>query len=254
MGNRSHLRLAETATAAPLYKEVQRRILQCLAEGLWKPGARLPPEGALAERFGVAVSTVRAGVRGLDAAGVLVRRQGTGTFVARHDQYTRQFRYSNIYDGRGSKVSTTRDIISMRKERADRETVRLLALQSEAVPLVHRIMAILRVGAAAVATMNLVLPVALFPRLRQKDLESADEHLYSVYQRVCGVSILRMEERVHARIADARTARILKLPAGHPLLAVERIGYTFNNRPAEIRRRTYEGTRHHYLFTHDQLD
>ncbi len=99
---------------APLYKEVRRHILQSLAEGEWKPGERLPTESALAERFGVAISTVRAGVGELTAAGVLIRRQGKGTFVARHDPHSQHFRFSNIYDSKQQKASTTREIVSMR--------------------------------------------------------------------------------------------------------------------------------------------
>lgn len=254
VNDRPRIRITHMFSDAPLYKEVRRRILQCLAEGEWKPGERLPTESALAERFGVAISTVRAGVGELTAAGVLIRRQGKGTFVARHDPHSQHFRFSNIYNSKRQKVSTTREIVSMRKVRADRKTIELLALDTNAAPYVHRVSCISRIDAIPVGVMELILPVALFPTLRQQHIEPTGENLYSVYQRVCGVTVLRMEERVSARTAGAQLAKTLKVRAAHPVLQVERIAYTFNNMPVEIRRRTYEGLEHHYLFTHDELD
>lgn len=46
------------------------------------PGDRLPPEGALAERFGVNRHTLRRAVDELIAAGLLERQHGVGVFVA----------------------------------------------------------------------------------------------------------------------------------------------------------------------------
>jgi GntR family transcriptional regulator len=253
-------RLNDIAFDAPLYKEVRRRILEALARGEWQPGERLPNETELATRFGVAVSTVRAGVAELAAAGVLVRRQGKGTFVTRHDRHGPQFRFSNIYDAHG-KVETVREITSMRRMRADRETAALLGLTERTrsgnqpySAYVHRVDALLQADGRNIATMELLLPCVLFPKLRQPDLERTDENLYAVYQSRFGITVLRMEERITARNAQRRTAHALGVKVGHPLLLVERVAYSFNNRPVEIRRRLYEGLGHHYLFTHESLD
>jgi GntR family transcriptional regulator len=246
--------LNNTASSAPLYKEVRRRILDALARGEWQPGERLPNEASLARRFGVSVSTIRAGVGELTAVGVLVRRQGKGTYFARHDLERQQFRFSNIYDREQKKVLTHREITAMKKALVDPETRALLKLNGAGSPYVHRVSAILRVVNKPVAVMDLILPVARFPGLRQKDLEQTSENLYSVYQRVCGVTVVRMEERIHARTATVALARKLGMRAGDPILCVERAAFTFNDVPIEIRKRFYEGTEHHYLFVHDRLD
>jgi GntR family transcriptional regulator len=253
MNDRLKIKLHSMGAAAPLYREVRRRILQCVAEGKWKPGERLPAESELAELFGVAISTLRAGVKELTSAGVLIRRQGKGTFVAQHDPHSQHFRFSNIYGWQQGKISTRREIVSMRKVRADCETTELLRLGDTASPLVHHVVCTLHGGGAVVGIMEIMLPVSLFPRLKPKDFEPTTENIYSFYQRACGVTVLRMEERVSARTADADTAVILHLRRGHPLLQVERVAYTFNNVPVEVRRRTYEGQQHYYLFTHEEL-
>ena len=48
----------EMDAAAPLYRQVEKQILQCLAEGEWKPGGQLPTESQLAERFGAVTMTL----------------------------------------------------------------------------------------------------------------------------------------------------------------------------------------------------
>ena len=242
------------ATTGPLYKEVRRRLLECLAGGEWKPGERIPSEPDLARRFGVAISTIRAGISDLAAAGVVNRWQGRGTFVARHDLQPQGFRFSNIYDAREQKVFTEREITSFRRIAADKGTARKLGLGAAGSKRVYRIEAVLRSAGAAAAAMTLILPARLFPRLRATTVRQTGENLYALYQKSFGVTVIRMDEWVRARKAPAALARTLGIATGDPVLEVERIAYTFGDAPVELRRRTYEATRHQYRFSHDRLD
>jgi len=52
-----------------------------IAEGTYQNGERLPPERNLADEFGVARGTLREGLRELEQAGFVERRQGSGTYV-----------------------------------------------------------------------------------------------------------------------------------------------------------------------------
>lgn len=52
-----------------------------LADGNWPVGSRIPTEHELAERLAVGRNTVREAIRVLVHAGMLVSRQGEGTFV-----------------------------------------------------------------------------------------------------------------------------------------------------------------------------
>ncbi|MFD7137514.1 LacI family DNA-binding transcriptional regulator [Streptomyces sp. NPDC059894] len=60
-----------------LAAELRRQVLQ----GTWPAGGRLPTEKELAEASGTSVSTVRRAVDELVAEQLVVRRQGSGTFV-----------------------------------------------------------------------------------------------------------------------------------------------------------------------------
>lgn len=239
-------------TGAPLYKEVRRALLQCLAAGEWRPGTRLPSESELAQRFGVAIFTIRAAVDELAKTGLLVRQQGKGTFVARHSVDTHGFRYQHLYLDSGGQLRTTRDILSVKSTLPHEPDARMLGLA--AGEKVFEVQATLAAGGRPVARMELLLPCALFRGLTAKSLRQTDENLYALYQTRFGVTVMRMEERVRAKPLDAPTARLLRLRGKGAVLDVERVAYSFNDVAVEIRRRTYSAEGHHYLLSQQQID
>src|SRR5918994_1940024 len=67
-------------------REVTERLSERIRAGDWPVGARIPTEPQLVEAFGVGRNTVREAVRALVHAGVLERRQGSGTYVVSTDE------------------------------------------------------------------------------------------------------------------------------------------------------------------------
>ncbi|WP_245304202.1 phosphonate metabolism transcriptional regulator PhnF [Hoeflea olei] len=70
----------ERRTGVALWRQVADQIRQAVLPGLGA-GAKLPPETALAETFGVNRHTVRAAIAALEKEGILRAEQGRGTFV-----------------------------------------------------------------------------------------------------------------------------------------------------------------------------
>jgi GntR family transcriptional regulator, transcriptional repressor for pyruvate dehydrogenase complex len=66
-------------------EEVISRLRDMIQRGELRPGDRLPPERDLAKLLGVSRPTLRAGIRSLAAVGILLSRQGAGTFVVGAD-------------------------------------------------------------------------------------------------------------------------------------------------------------------------
>jgi GntR family transcriptional repressor for pyruvate dehydrogenase complex len=67
-------------------EEVVALLREMINNGELAPGNRLPPERDLAKLLGVSRPTLRAGIRSLATVGILVSRQGAGTFVAEADE------------------------------------------------------------------------------------------------------------------------------------------------------------------------
>ncbi|MGW0769139.1 LacI family DNA-binding transcriptional regulator [Streptomyces sp. NPDC002676] len=63
------------------FRMLADRLRREIGEGVWPPGSRLPTEQELARAHGASVSTVRRAVADLVAEELVVRRQGSGTYV-----------------------------------------------------------------------------------------------------------------------------------------------------------------------------
>ncbi len=70
-------------TRSSLVDSTEEALRAQLAPGKHRLGDRLPPELELAETLGVSRGTLRLALERLEANGEIVRRQGSGTFVAR---------------------------------------------------------------------------------------------------------------------------------------------------------------------------
>jgi GntR family transcriptional regulator len=58
--------------------------------------------------------------------------------------------------------------------------------------------------------------------------------------------MVRAEEKIKAVSADEGLAKYLELPVGSPLLSVERVAFTYGNKPVEIRHARYDTSEQHY--------
>lgn len=73
------------AARSLLMEQLEDRLEQLLARDEYGPGARLPTERALAERFAVSRGAIRSALARFEALGRIVRVMGSGTYVAQAD-------------------------------------------------------------------------------------------------------------------------------------------------------------------------
>ncbi len=77
--DKADLRIEEEG---PLYKRIKRLISRNILSGDWKPGDRVPSEHELVDWLHASRMTVNRALRELAVEGMLVRKQGSGTYVA----------------------------------------------------------------------------------------------------------------------------------------------------------------------------
>jgi len=218
----------------PLYEQIKILITQSLIAGEWKPGEAIPSEMELAQRFRVSQGTVRKAIDALASEHILVRRQGKGTFVASHSEPQYQYRFLRVLPDSGEKLHPQNKLLELRKGRASAEVAR--ALQVKAGSPVQVIRRVLYFSGKALILDEIVLAASTFPGLSVAKLEEFRGSMYSFYESVFGLRMIRAEERLRAVAADAATARHLEISPGTPLLCVDRIAYTYGDRPVEWRR------------------
>src|SRR5262245_30084660 len=107
-------------------EELRREIVA----GKQPPGAKLPTEGELAERFGVHRNTVRQAMAALAAEHLVVSRRGSGTYVAEHTVLVHRIgARTRFSDSLGSRGNAARRLLASAVEPAPpAEVVERLAL------------------------------------------------------------------------------------------------------------------------------
>jgi GntR family transcriptional regulator len=236
-----------TPAFSPLYQQIKGLILQSLDRGEWKPGEIIPSEIDLAARFSVSQGTVRKAVDELAADHLLVRRQGRGTFVATHAEQQVEYRFLRLQPDCGTQDSegpAQRDVVECRRQRASAEVARALGLRAgDAVLQARRV---LRFTGVPTILEDLWLPAGPFKGLTAERLSDHHGPMYALFESEFGVRMVRAEEKLRAVLPDKSQATLLAIPPATPLLSVERIAYTYNDAPMELRRGLYRTDTHHY--------
>lgn len=215
-----------------LWRRAQDAILSRIVAGEWGPGAALPSETELGAALGVSQGTTRKALAELERAGVVERRQGRGTFVARATPERSLFHFFRLRRRDGSPAAPELERETLRRRRA---TARERAALDDAA--VIEIARLRRVDGRPGARETIALPAALFPGLIER--APLPNTLYVLYQQAYGVAVTRAEEALSATAADAADAEALGVAEGAPLLQVEREAYDLRGRRVELRTSRY---------------
>ena len=236
-----------TPAFSPLYQQIKGLILQSLQAGEWKPGEAIPSEMELAARFRVSQGTVRKAIDELAADNLVVRRQGKGTFVATHAEQHVQYRFLRLLPDTGDASEegpAQRSIIDCKRVRASADVARALQLRTgDAVLQARRVLAF---AGTPTILEDIWLPDQAFKGLTAQQMASYPGPTYAMFEIDFGVRMVRAEEKLRAVLPDAAQARLLGVDCATPLLSVERIAYTYNDVPMELRRGLYRTDTHHY--------
>ena len=234
-----------SATFSPLYRQIRGLILQSLETGEWRPGEPIPSEADLATRYNVSQGTVRKAIDEMAAENMLVRRQGKGTFVATHSDPRAFFRFLRLVPLDGSVELSKSVPLECWRAKAGQEAARVLRVKlGDPMIIVRRL---LQFSGKAVVVDEIYLSGEFFEGLSLEVLKDYQGSLYSLFETRFGVRMIRAEERIRAVPADHSTAELLGVADRTPLLSVERVSFTYGDKPVEWRRGLYSTVDHCYL-------
>jgi GntR family transcriptional regulator len=222
--------------AGPLYLQLQRRIAGAIAGGRLKSGDSLPPERVLASMTGLSRVTVRKAVEGLVAAGHLMQRRGSGTFVAARVERLEQAlslltSFTEDMARRGKSVESVWLARSLHAPAPEE----VMALGLGAGDRVARLERVRRSDGVPLAIERASLPAAVLP-----DPMSVETSLYAILE-ARGLRPVRAVQRISAANLGIRDADLLGVAPGVAGLRIERISYLGDGRVIEFTRSIYRG-------------
>ena len=228
----------------PLYLQVKKRITESLAEGLWNPGQSIPSEVELAQSFSVSQGTVRKAIDELAAENILIRRQGKGTFVASHDEEGSQLRFLRLTSTQNNKENLDNHLVSFTKEKATNKIAKSLGVNIGTT--VVSIKRVLTFNQKPLILDFIKVPASSFRKLTSEMIVEKKGAMYRMYETEFGIQMLRAQEKIRAVAADSDTSELLGVKKNTPVLSVERISFTYSDKPIEWRLGLCLTENHHY--------
>lgn len=229
----------------PLYDQIKVLLTQSLIGGEWRPGDMIPSEIELASRYKVSQGTVRKAIDSLAGENILIRRQGKGTFVATHNEEGIKLRFLRLTAASGQKEALQNELISCTKNKADHRFAKILELKASAALI--DVKRLLTFSGRPLIYDHIVIPAAPFKGLNATRIEENQGSMYSMYETEYGIRMIRAEERLTAVAAEGDVAIALALKDGTPLLSIERVSYTYGDKPMEWRLGLCLTDDHHYM-------
>lgn len=243
-GSAPGLQSVPSPTFSPLYQQIKALITRSLQSGEWKPGEMIPSEMELASRYKVSQGTVRKAIDELAAENLVARRQGKGTFVTTHHEDVVKFRFLRLVPDEGEPHYGASHVLECKRLRAPAEIARLLDIRTgDSVVQIRRV---LTFSGESTVLDEIWLLGANFKGLTAEKLTEWKGPMYALFEAEFGTRMIRASEKIRAVPADETAAALLSVPVGSPLLSVERVSYTYGDRPVEVRRGLYVTTRHYY--------
>jgi GntR family transcriptional regulator len=219
-GRLSGALMTNSRNGQPAYKRIQNAIRKRIESGKLKPGDLVDSERELAKLHRVSLMTARHALGDLAREGIVERRHGAGTFVAPPKiHFNKLMSYTEQMASRGlsAQSKTVNSSIVHEQEIAAR-----LGL-----PAASRLIMVERVRRAAdepFALETCYLSADEFAGLMRSPLERTS--LFTTLRKNYGVELAYADEEIDATAADQRTAELLAIPRGSPLLRMRQLIYS----------------------------
>lgn len=224
---------AGSGRSMPLWQRILTTLSDEIDGGLYPPGAKLPTEAELSQRFGVNRHTVRRALEGLREDGRIHVRRGSGAFVTQG-----RFDYEI-----GPRTRMSQNIAD-RGRRADREWLRIEEVcadrrSAEALDIApgERVLVAEMIGTADGVPISYT--VSTFALSRLPGFEGALRAHRSITRALAAVGVSDYRRRWTRLIAErpgAMIARHLQMPEIHPVLQSDALDVTLDDRPIEYGR------------------
>ncbi len=235
----------------PLYASIANELQFQIKRGDIKPGERLPTERNLSIELGVNRMTIRRAMQILEQLGLIIRRQGAGTYVAEpiiERQAAKLISFTKGMKSRGYEI----DSRVVQFEEIKLGTSLSNELGNKAFDFVYQIHRLRLINHEPILLERLLIPVEYFPNFIKHDLSKRS--LYEVMDSEYGVKVVQAKQSLEAVNASAYEAQLLEIELGASLMLEKRISEDEEARIVEYGKDLYRGDRFRFITEMAHLD
>tara|TARA_R110002072_G_scaffold41779_4_gene116852 strand:+ start:5687 stop:6454 length:768 start_codon:yes stop_codon:yes gene_type:complete len=230
------------ADAGPRYVQLRQRLTDGIDQDIIKPGASLPPERVIAAITDLSRVTVRKAIKSLAEDGIIVQKQGFGSFVASdtpqiEQSLSRLTSFTEDMTRRG--MASTSFWLERGVFMPSPDEVLALALSPDAA--VSRVARLRTADGKPMAIERASLPTTILPN----PLEVTTS-LYEVLE-ASGLRPVRALQKISAINLGAADAGLLEIDAGEAGLRIERTSYLADGRIVEFTKSVYRGDAYNFV-------
>jgi GntR family transcriptional regulator len=223
----------DESSAQPLYQQLQRALREAIENRVIAPDDALPPERDLADLLNVSRITVRKAIDELVEEGLLVRKQGSGTFVSNRVEknFAKLTSFSEDMRARGREPRS----VWLNRATGTVTPEESLTLRSSPGTPVYRFHRIRYADDAPMALEYATVLASCLP-----SLDAVENSLYEALEKN-GSRPVRALQRLRAVLLTAEQAKLLKAQERDAGLLVARVGYLKDGQAVEYSQSFYRG-------------
>ncbi|NSW52159.1 MAG: GntR family transcriptional regulator [Anaerolineae bacterium] len=225
----------------PYYVQVKNRLRESIADGTLRQGDQLPGEPTLCRIFSVSRTVIRQALAELELEGLVSRKKGIGTFIARPHAIERlSANLTGFYrDMKIRGLTPFTRVLHQEIVPADQQVAQQLQLQpGAAVVRLHRLRF---VNHEPIVLTDTYLPGVLVPGLENVDFSRIS--LYQWLEQEYGLVLARGHRIIGAASASTYQADLFHIQPGDPLIVIQNTTCTADGTPVEYYTGLYRGDR-----------
>ncbi|WP_165003625.1 MULTISPECIES: GntR family transcriptional regulator [unclassified Enterococcus] len=223
----------------PVYIQIHDQIKSEIEQGVWKIGDRLPSERELAVKFNVSRMTLRQAIQNLADEGILERKIGSGTYVARkkvQEKMSGATSFTEIMESQ-NRVPSSRTVSYFLTSPSSSEMEKLHLESEDTILRMERI--------RFADDVPICFEVASVPQKLIEGYSKAEitESLYRTLEEKGKKKIGPANQTITAVLASEKIAEYLEVKRGDAVLRLSQISYFEDGTPFEYVRTQYVGNR-----------
>jgi GntR family transcriptional regulator len=232
-----------SSSPIPLYIQLKDVLIKKIKTGEWPAGFKLPSELDLCKLYSISRNTVRGAIAELSSEGILVCKQGKGTFVNYQkveENISANQSFTSVCIANGMKPSNK--LITLALQPAGPKDRAALGIdQDEKIVYIERVL----MGNQIPVIYDQVYLSGRFSTILKENLEGVS--LYATLHRVFNIVPKRSHKTIELAYANQREASLLNIRKDSPVLLMNEVVYDFENSPVHRTRQIILGDRFKYV-------